>query len=431
MRRHILPLLGLLVAAACAAPAAEPGHRGPLSPLTGSGGINAAEHLEAPYVILWSFDGFRADYLDWYDTPWFDRMAAEGARAEAMIPSFPSMTFPNHYGIATGLHPQSHGIVANEFWDPERGAWYDFRDRSTVEDGSWYGGEPIWVTAESQGMVSAAYFFVGTEADVRGVRPTNWKRFDGAVPNEARVDSALAWLQLPPESRPHLITLYVSDVDGAGHDFGPSAPETRAAVARADSLLGRLLTGLDALPPEVSRNTYVVLVADHGMAPVSRSQVEYLEDHIDTSRVTASAVSAYANLFVDGDAADVREVHDRIAAGLRHGRVWQREDVPADLHFSDGPRVGDLIIVMDEGWRVYLDRSQEPEREGGGQHGYPMSTAPTMGALFMARGPDVPAGLRLPPFRNIHVYPWLAGVLGLEPARTDGTREGLAARLGR
>ena len=383
---------------------------------TGSGGFNRPEWMASPYVVLWSFDGFRASYLDDFDTPNFDFFARGGASAEAMIPSFPTMTFPNHYSIATGLYPENHGLVANVFWDPEREEVYTYRDRDKVEDGSWYMGEPIWVTAEKQGMVSAAYFFVGTEADVQGIRLTIWKPFDNSVPNVERVDSVLSWLDLPEERRPHMVTLYVSDVDGAGHRFGPGAPETRAAVGRADSLLGRFMEGLAELP--IRDQVYVVLVADHGMADVDSERVEFLEDFIDTSLIRPSALDAYANLFVR-DGGDAEAIKDQIATGLQHGRVFLKADVPPELHFSQGSRVGDIVILMEEGWRVYADRANPPSLGTGGQHGY-VPFLRSMHALFMAWGPTVSPGTVIPPFENVHVYPWMAEILGLEPASTDG-----------
>ncbi|MBI4545616.1 MAG: alkaline phosphatase family protein, partial [Gemmatimonadetes bacterium] len=186
----LLALLALAQALACG-PRPADGFRGNSS--------------ERPYVIMVSFDGFRHDYLDRFELPNFRRVAQAGTRADALIPVFPAKTFPNHYSIATGLYPERHGLVGNEFYDPGLGATYRMRDRSAVQDGRWYGGEPIWVTAEKQGVVSAAYFWVGTEAPIQGVRPTYYRLYNARVPNEARVDTALAWLRLPPERRPHLL----------------------------------------------------------------------------------------------------------------------------------------------------------------------------------------------------------------------------------
>src|SRR5208282_2776893 len=76
-------------------------------------GPNAPAQRAKHYVILVSLDGFRYDYAAEHGAPNLERMAEEGASApEGMIPSFPSVTFPNHYSIVTGLYPGHHGIVA-------------------------------------------------------------------------------------------------------------------------------------------------------------------------------------------------------------------------------------------------------------------------------------------------------------------------------
>ena len=214
-----------------------------------------------------------------------DRLAAEGVRAHSLSPVFPTLTFPNHYSIATGLFPSNHGLVANAFPSLDRQRFYSLRDPSAVGDGSWYGGEPAWVATESSGMVAAAFFFVGTEAEIGGIRPTYWQSFDSTIPGDARVTQVLEWLNLPDETRPHFITLYFEDVDSAGHQFGPNSVQTGVAVSRVDQYLGQLLAGIEQTP--VSGNVTVVLVSDHGMSTVAAgSTVLILEDLISLDDMT-------------------------------------------------------------------------------------------------------------------------------------------------
>ncbi|HIC57222.1 MAG TPA: alkaline phosphatase family protein, partial [Acidobacteria bacterium] len=196
----------------------------------GTAGYNHPSIETRPYVVLLSFDGFRPDYLDRFNTPHFDRLATTGISAKKFVSVFPSLTFPAHYSIATGMYPQAHGIVGNRFFDPDRDEHFSYRDRATVQDGSWWQGEPIWVTAETQGMVTGAFFFPGTETAIRGIRPTYWKPYDGQVPNRDRIQQVLAWLSLPVHQRPHLVTLYFSLVDSAGHNIGPESPEMQHSV---------------------------------------------------------------------------------------------------------------------------------------------------------------------------------------------------------
>lgn len=407
----------------------------PLDAQAGSGGRNRDARLDKPYVVLVSFDGFRHDYLDRVETPNFDRLIRRGVRADALIPVFPSKTFPNHYTIATGMYPARHGLVDNGFWDPEFQAMYRLGDRSSVEDGRWYGGEPIWVTAEKQGMVAASYFFVGSEADIGGVRPSHYRVYDGSVPNEARIDQALAWLRLPPAERPHLIALYFSDVDNAGHRYGPDSPEVDAAVRTVDGDLGRLLDGLAALP--IADRVHVILVSDHGMAAIRADRGEYLSDHVDLDGVRAIGGGAHVTLWVDGaearDGGDrahaerLREIEAALNAGLRHAHAYRRASLPERWHYGGNPRTGDLIVVAEPGYQVVADR--EGSFRDGGAHGYDPAHEEMRG-IFVAAGPMLDEGVRIPAFEAIHVYPLVARILGLRPnPGIDGRLEVLAPIL--
>jgi len=334
LNRHLvrtLPLATvlLLFTVACRAePGAEPEapERSGTTELTteltlGSGGTNAPDHLDAPYVVMLSLDGFRWDYMELFETPNLDRIADRGVHApEGMTPIFPVKTFPNHYSIATGMYAENHGLVGNDFYVPAMDAYYAIGDRDAVENGAFYGGEPIWVTAEEQGMVTASYFWVGTEAPVQGIQPSTWHPFDAAVSYEQRVDSVLAWLDRPPETRPHLITFYFEETDSAGHGAPPDSPEMRTAVATVDRMVGRLLDGLEELPH--GDRVYLLVVSDHGMgrfgpersyflpdAVEEIGEVRMLEDRIEWGEdVTILEAGPHAFLYVDGDEARRRSL---------------------------------------------------------------------------------------------------------------------------
>jgi len=385
---------------------------------------NAPERMDAPYVVLLSLDGFRWDHLDRHPTPVLQRLAREGARAERMIPAFPTKTYPTHYTVATGLYAENHGVVGNRFWAPDRRDTYATGDRSKVEDGSWYRGEPIWVTAERQGMLSAAFYFVGTEADVGGVRPTYWRRYDGSVPNAERVDTVLSWLALPADRRPHMITLYFSDLDDVGHRYSPESGEVRAAVAGVDEQIGRLLEGIDALP--VAGRVYLVVVSDHGMLRAEAART-YPLDLAPFPGVRMVESGPYASLVVDeGGTERLPSLRDSLQALLPEATVWLREEIPARFHYAADPRVGDLLVLADPGATVVAP-GRERERDTF-EHGWD-NEIPEMGAVFLARGPGIAGGQVIPPFESIHVYPFLARVLGLEAAEVDGRVEVLAGIL--
>jgi len=389
----------------------------------GTGGLNAPSQENKPYVVLISFDGMRPEYLKRIDAPNFARVMQRGVTAAGMIPTFPSKTFPNHFTIVTGLHAGNHGLVGNSFWDPARHAGYRMADSLAVRDASWYRGEPIWTTAERQGMVAASYFWPGSEAPIRDAKPSITKAYDGRIPNVDRVDSVLAWLQLPPRNRPHLITTYFSTVDGAGHEHGPLSPQVDTAVWAVDSALGRLLDGLERLP--VRDRVYLLLLSDHGMLETSPRWYAALDTLIDLEGVRIADAGPNANLHVEGGLARARVLRDSINRRMRHGRAFLRSEIPVRLHYAD-PRVGDIVVIMDDHYQV--GRANRPPREGGGAHGWE-PTNPLMHAIFIASGPRIPAGRTIPSFSSVEVYPFMTELLGLTPApRLDG-RAGFLAGL--
>jgi len=424
-RTRIAPAVAalLLFAVACAAPpaaptAATPAGTTPTAGQRGSGGINAPRWIDAPYVLLVSFDAFRWDYPDRGLTPNLDRLAARGVRADALIPMFPSKTFANHYSIATGLSPGHNGIVANNFYDPAFDATYRLGDRATVEDGRWYGGEPIWVTAETQGMVSAAMFFVGTEAPVKGIQPTYWNKFDANVTEDTRIRTVLDWLAMPADKRPHLVTLYFERLDNAGHRYGPDSSELNLALAGADSIVGRLMDGIAALP--YGDRVNLVVLTDHGMAMLDQPPVE-LEDWADLTGVRVLTAGPLAQLYVGGDTARARVLRDSLdrAPGM-HAHL--PDETPASWRTGRNPRFGDVLLVADEGVQIRR-RGQTGERTPA-THGWPPMKS--MYGVFFAAGPGIRSGSRVPAFENIDVYPFLAALLGLEPARgIDGSLDPL------
>lgn len=371
-------------------------------------------------VVLISLDGFSRDYLERYAPPTLLALAAEGVVADAMIPSFPTLTFPNHYTIATGLHPQNHGIVNNSMYDPVFDATFSLRNEGPRED-RWWGGEPIWSTAEKQGVKAAAFFWPGTEAEIAGARPSRWMRYDGRVPYATRVDSVLTWLSLSWAERPRMITLYFEEPDHTGHADGPTSPTVRAAVLKSDSALARLVNGLRDRGLFESVN--LVVVSDHGMTEVAPERTVYVSDVLPT---TAFHVVAAGPLFMGwsrtGDNAGMVAALRR----LPHVSAWLKEDVPARLRFNNHRRITPVVAVADDGWVIAANRSWRAT--GGGRHGYD-NELPSMRTIFIARGPAFRRGARIPEFSNVDVYALLAHVLGLTPAPNDGSLAIIGAAL--
>jgi len=375
----------------------------------GSGGVNAPAQRDKPYLVLVSLDGFRWDYPDTGNTPALDRIAAGGVRAERMIPVFPTLTFPNHYSIATGLYPARHRLVGNKFPNADRSAWYSLRDRDAVQDGRWYGGEPVWVAAEKAGMVTAAYYFVGTEAAVQGVPLSYWSPFDASVPGRARVRRVLEWLAMPAESRPHFVTLYFEDVDTATHRYGPGSAEARAAIVRVDGYLGALLDGIAGLP--IADRVYVFVVSDHGQLEKKiDDDILVIDELADLHGVDVVDHGAAAFLYT-ADAARAGEIHDVINGHWTHGRAYLRSETPPAWQVTAAAGFADVIVQADPGWLVY-STSSRVERRSRGDHGW-APEAPGMHAIFLASGPRLPKGVRTGPIRAVDVYPLMMAVLGL------------------
>ena len=378
----------------------------------GSGGRNAAGKADSPYLVLISIDGFSPDYLSIYPTPALDRIAASGVRAESLRPVFPSLTFPNHYSIATGLYPSEHGIVSNRFPDETRGSWYKLSDRNSVEDGRWYSGEPIWVAAEKHGLVSAAYYFVGTEAAIQGIRPSHWNSFDASVPGSDRVARVVEWLTWPEEIRPRLITLYFEHVDTAGHDFGRGSPELARAVAEVDANIGRLLDAIadQGLAGEVN----VLVVSDHGQANYVDPEASFvLREHIDLAGLEIISGGAYAWIYQQQpDRERALAIRDAINENWPHGRAVLRDEAPAEWRVTDSPRYPEIFIVPDVGHGVVVE-PEGLEWLTKGDHGWEPSEK-AMHGIFLASGPGLPGGVTVGEISVIDVYPLMLELLQIE-----------------
>jgi len=372
------------------------------------------------YVVLVSLDGFRYDYAQRYGAKNLQAIAKAGASApDGMVPSYPSITFPNHYTLVTGLYPEHHGIVANSFYDPVRKARYSYTDPVSNTDGSWYGGTPLWVLAEQQGMRAACFFWPGSEAAIQGVRPSYYLHFDTHYPDEKRIDQVIEWLKLPPELRPHFITLYYYEPDHSGHQFGPDSPEVAAAVHHVDDLIGRLHADLDALHLPID----LIVVSDHGMAKVQGGWID-LDQYADLSNFDTDGSLLYPKGNPAEAEAAAEKAYNQLKKADSRFTVYRRAKVPAALDFNLNPREGDPVIVPTG---PYLIRAHAPAEVTSprppplGMHGYDPATMQDMRAIFYAVGPDIRPDTTVRPFENVNVYPLIAQILGLDPPKVDGS----------
>lgn len=365
-------------------------------------------------VILISIDGFRADYLDRGLTPTLAALAADGVRADAMKPAFPTLTFPNHYTLVTGLYPDHHGIVNNRMVDPATGKQFVYKESETIADPAWWGGEPLWVSVEKQGRHAATMFWPGSDVAIDGVRPSLWLHFDGTMTPDQRVDQLLRWADLSGTARPSFYTLYLEQVDHAGHDDGPDSAGVNAAMREVDTALARLVGGLKARG--VFNRTNIVIVSDHGMTSTAPERQIYLDDlvNLDDAGLVTGGILAGMN---PKPATAVERV---MLAPHAHMQCWKKSEVPARLYYGTNPRVPALLCLADDGWIITThDDAAKRKHFSLGEHGYD-NDDPKMRALFVAHGPAFKAGLRVPEFDNVDVYPLLAHLLAITPAPNDG-----------
>ena len=367
------------------------------------------------YVVLVSLDAFRWDYPSLYETPNLDMIAREGVSAESLVPSYPTKTFPNHYAIATGLYPDHNGLIDNTFYAPDLDKVYRMGDREMVENGDFYFGEPVWVTAHRNGLVTASMFWVGSEAPVQGIQPDHWSRYDGSIPYEARIDSVINWLSLPEGERPRFITLYFDEPDGISHDFGPVSHETDSVVQYLDVIIGDLKTRIENLP--VHRRVNLIVLSDHGMGEIDNERTvnlwevlptEYIEKYYGGNPVyQVDAVDQYID--------SVLAIIDR-TPGVKG---WRKEDLPLHYHYGTSPRIPEIIVEADSSWSIVWVPREGYTMRGKGAHGYDPSNR-DMHSIFYAVGPSFREGYLSPSFNNVDLYNIICKVLGIEPSPNDG-----------
>lgn len=368
-----------------------------------------------PKLLLVSIDGLRADALDRGLTPNLQRLIDSGVRARWMTPSYPSLTFPNHYTLVTGLRPDHHGIVHNSMLDPTLGR-FELSDANATHEAAWWGGEPIWVSAEKAGVRTATWSWPGSEAPIRGVRPSQWQTYDGKVPLEARVDTVLGCLSQRDADAPRFATLYMEHVDHAGHRHGPGSTQYAEAIQRADGIMGRLLEGMRARGLDATTN--VIVVSDHGMAALPPGQVIDTRSMVDPA--IAQAVSVGQPVGFAPLPGREREAQAALVGRHDHYQCWNKAEMPGRWQYGSHMRVPAIVCEMDEGWDALTpEKLARHSTDYRGAHGHD-NTLPSMRAVFVAAGPSFRQGKVIAGFDNVDVYDLLARLLGVPAAPNDG-----------
>ena len=382
-----------------------------------------------PYVILISFDGFRHDYADSLSLPNINKFIENGTHADALIPCFPSLTFPNHYSIVTGLYPENHGIVENNFYDRTRNEVYHFYKKETNNNPYYYRGKTLWALAREQGIKTASYYWLGSDLPDPLLQPDYFYDFGKGGNSEDKIDQTIRWLELPLEVRPHLITIYFSFPDSPSHIFGPWHKKTKEAVLSVDSLIGDLLQKVEKLNLPIN----IIVVSDHGLSEIKVNSDTFIdfESLIDLSNPnfitipSGAAINIYAN--------DTSKI-DSLYAELKHKEgnftVLKKTEFPQNWHYKANARIGDLLVLANKGHYIPRNNQKEAyaELELGsmiGVHGYDPYQNKDMHGIFYAMGPNIKKGIKIPAFENIDIFPFVAELLHLKIPEIDGNKEAL------
>jgi predicted AlkP superfamily pyrophosphatase or phosphodiesterase len=379
--------------------------------------VTKAKPAVTPLLLI-SIDGYRNDYIERGLSPTLSNLAKDGVHATGMQPSFPSLTFPNHYTLVTGLRPDHHGIVNNTMVDPVLGK-FSLSNRDAVGNGRWWDqGMPLWITASQHGLKSATMFWPGSEADIHGQHPDFWKPYDGKVSPDQRVDQILAWLDLPADQRPTFLTLYFDEVDHAGHTYGPDSPQVDDALRDTDAALTRLVQGLKQRG--LFGHINMIVLADHGMASAPTQNSILLDKVIPLTRVDVVSLGVLAGLNPT-PGHDFAKIEAQLEKPHRHMTCWDKSRVPARLVYGSNPRVPQLLCLADVGWRITTtdNVAKKKGKLSLGEHGYD-NESPLMQALFVAHGPAFRQDATVASFPNVDVYPLMTHLLDLPAAANDG-----------
>jgi predicted AlkP superfamily pyrophosphatase or phosphodiesterase len=384
-------------------------------------------------LVIVSIDGLRHDYLTLHQAPMLAELAAGGVHVKQLQPVFPSKTFPNHYSLVTGLHPERHGIVDNSMYDPLHQRQFAMSMADQVADGFWWQGEPIWITAELQGVKAATYFFPGSEAEIKGKRPSYWFPYVHETPNRERTEQVLAWLALPEAERPRVITLYFSDVDSAGHSYGPRSAQVAQALAEVDAELTYLVHTLRQRGQAEQVN--LIISSDHGMAEVDQRKYIIADELFDGSlaqnvRFSREIVSIFPKKGQEEQLC--QQIAERY--NPEQMRLYRKHELPARFQYQQHARIAPIILLAEQPW-IFVRRSLLPGLKADpsflsarGSHGYD-NQEPDMQGMLIAYGPAFKQATQVEKLSMVDFYNVMARVVGIKPAANQGNPQALPLLL--
>jgi ectonucleotide pyrophosphatase/phosphodiesterase family member 5 len=378
-------------------------------------------HSQIPYTILISFDGFRWDYANRGITPNLDKLADVGVTASSLRPCFPTKTYPNHYSIISGCYIDKHGIIANNFTDPQTGEKYSLGDRASVQNEKWYKAKAFWEVAAQNGIISASYFYPGSELDDPERRPKYFEYYEHNRPSEDRIKGTIDWLQLPYTERPKFLTLYFHETDSYGHVYGPNSSEIDTAIARLDNLLGILFDDLKKI--NLYDSTNIIVVSDHGMTEISMGKIINIEEMLSGFSVAIQGEKPF--MLIEPAEDELDSVYKILKKNSEHFKVYKKAEIPKYYHYKNSEAISSILLVADLGWSLvtkdwFKSLSKYASK---GNHGYDNNCL-DMHGIFYAAGPSFKQNHKTGTVWNIDIFPLLCEIFSINcPQNIDGNLE--------
>ena len=370
---------------------------------------NSEKSMNAPYVLLISIDGYRWDYTKKFKPNFLSKIKKNKATVKSLIPSYPTKTYPNHYTIVTGLTPEDHGIVANSFYDPKSAKSYSLKDRKAVEDGYFYGGIPLWNLAVMNQMNSATLFWPGSEAEINGLRPSYYLKYEHNMPHEKRLQYIYNWLKLPQKNRPHFLTLYFSDVDSAGHKYGTNSIELKNAIDKVDRSIQKLVTEIE----KINLPMNIIITSDHGMTDLSSFKninivsSARIKQQLSMMKVVGSG--PIIHIYGLNQKVDFEKLTDELNESLKQN-CFHKKMFPNRYFASYNSRLGDIVCIAESGNSIFYNLKYTPL----GGHGWPQFEGKDMHGIFYAFGPSFKENIEIDSVRNTEIYHLISRVLSLK-----------------
>ncbi|XP_021001915.1 glycerophosphocholine cholinephosphodiesterase ENPP6-like [Parasteatoda tepidariorum] len=392
-------------------------------------------------LLLILVDGCRWDYPDQdvVGLPGFRKLAENGVRAPYVTPIFPSNSYPNWYTIVTGLYAENHGFVQNMMYDSLYGDFFLMGPNDTASVPHWWeSAEPLWITAEKNGLRSALYWWDGCQVEIKGKKPTYCRKYkyvgsSWPTVNEDTKDALLTALQLLENNEIQLVQMYYEPVDFSGHKYGPNSFERKQSVKDIDNLL-------DLLQREMSKrgldNTVnLVVLSDHGMTSTdSRGlNVINLQEMIDISDIKYMVYYGATSMLLPYEG-KTEKVHEALK-GITGLHVYLKEEIPEHYHIKNSRLTLPILLVASKNYYIKgLDIPGKNIPTGSsisrGSHGYDPYEVPDMRGIFFARGPALKKNYISQPLQMVDIYNILCELLNIEPLPNNGTKtvsKGIAA----